>query len=63
MTLRLKYRLATAVVLAALWTPTLGWAQSGPNPKLIEGAKKEGHLVYYTTMTLDQSKQTVDLFE
>jgi iron(III) transport system substrate-binding protein len=30
---------------------------------VIEGAKKEGEVVYYTTMTLDQSKQTVDRFE
>jgi iron(III) transport system substrate-binding protein len=43
--------------------PTVSWAQSNPDPKLIEGAKKEGGLVYYTTMTLDQSKQTVDKFE
>jgi|SRR5712692_3993688 len=40
-----------------------GWAQEVPHAKLIEGAKKEGQLVYYTTMTLDQSKQTVDQFE
>jgi iron(III) transport system substrate-binding protein len=43
--------------------PTVSWPQSNPDPKLIEGAKKEGGLVYYTTMTLDQSKQTVDKFE
>ncbi|MGE5306271.1 MAG: ABC transporter substrate-binding protein [Alphaproteobacteria bacterium] len=43
--------------------PTVAWPQSSPDPKLIEGAKKEGGLVYYTTMTLDQSKQTVDKFE
>jgi len=40
-----------------------GWAQEVPHAKLIERAKKEGQLVYYTTMTLDQSKQTVDQFE
>ena len=37
-------------------------AQS-PDPKVIEGAKKEGHIVFYTTMTLDQSKQVVDRFQ
>ena len=46
-----------------LLLPVTSWSQSSPDPKLIEGAKKEGQLVYYTTMTLDQSKQTVDKFE
>lgn len=48
---------------AVFLLPALAWSQSNPDPKLIEGAKKEGALVYYTTMTLDQSKQTVDKFE
>jgi iron(III) transport system substrate-binding protein len=43
--------------------PSVSWSQGKPDPKLIEGAKKEGQIVYYTTMTLDQSKQTVDRFE
>ena len=43
--------------------PAVSWSQSNPDPKLIEGARKESGLVYYTTMTLDQSKQTVDKFE
>jgi iron(III) transport system substrate-binding protein len=43
--------------------PTVSWSQSTPDPKIIEGAKKEGQLVYYTTMTLDQSRVTVDHFE
>jgi hypothetical protein len=50
-------------ILGILLLPVISWSQSGPDPKLIEGAKKEGQLVYYTTMTLDQSKQTVDRFE
>jgi iron(III) transport system substrate-binding protein len=49
--------------IAFLLFPALSWPQSNPDPKLIEGAKKEGGLVYYTTMTLDQSKQTVDAFQ
>jgi hypothetical protein len=31
--------------------------------KNYRGAKKEGQLVYYATMTLDQSRVTVDHFE
>src|SRR5215510_1509634 len=50
-------------ILAVLLLPAVSWSQSAPDPKLIEGAKKEGQVVYYTTMTLDQSKQTVDKFE
>jgi len=49
--------------IGAVIAPALCWAQGSPDAKLIEGAKKEGQLVYYTTMTLDQSKQTVDQFE
>ncbi len=39
------------------------FSHGGPDPKLIEGAKKEGTLIWWTTMTLDQSKQMVDRFE
>lgn len=38
-------------------------SQASPDPKLIEAAKKEGEMVYYTTMTLSQSKKVVDKFE
>ena len=51
------------LILGIALLPVISWSQIGPDPKLIEGAKKEGQLVYYTTMTLDQSKQTVDRFE
>lgn len=40
-----------------------GLAQAGSSPELIEAAKKEGALGYYTTMTLSQSKKLVDRFE
>jgi hypothetical protein len=38
--------------------PAVTWSQSNADPKVIAAAKKEGELVSYTTMTLDQSKQT-----
>ena len=63
MTIQIKYILAVAVVLTALSAPATGWSQSAPDPKLVESAKKEGQFVYYTTMTLDQSKAVVDRFE
>jgi iron(III) transport system substrate-binding protein len=43
--------------------PMTAWSQGAPNPKLVEAAKKEGEVVYYTTMTLDQSKVVADRFE
>ena len=38
-------------------------AQAGSNPKIIEAAKSEGAVSYYTTMTLSQSKKVVDKFQ
>ena len=38
-------------------------AQADPQAKLIEGAKKEGEVVWYTTTTLDQSQQVVERFQ
>jgi iron(III) transport system substrate-binding protein len=56
-------RLLGAVFLITLAAPVAGGAQASPNQKLVEAAKKEGELVYYTTMTLDQSKIVTDRFE
>lgn len=39
-----------------------GRAQSGDRAKLIEGAKKEGKLVWYTSMAIDTSKPLLDAF-
>ena len=50
-------------ILVYLVCPTLMFSQTGPDPALIEAAKKEGEMVYYTTMTLSQSKKVVDKFE
>jgi iron(III) transport system substrate-binding protein len=38
-------------------------SQAGSNPALIEAAKGEGAVSYYTTMTLSQSKKVVDKFQ
>jgi hypothetical protein len=38
-------------------------AHAGSNAQLIEGAKREGALSYYTTMTLSQSKKVIDKFQ
>jgi hypothetical protein len=36
--------------------------EAGANGKLIEAAKSEGTVSYYTTMTLSQSKKVADRF-
>jgi iron(III) transport system substrate-binding protein len=60
----LKRLLVISLMLAAVYLqPAISWSQGIPDPKLVEGAKKEGKMVWYTTMTLDQSKQVVDRFE
>jgi iron(III) transport system substrate-binding protein len=61
-------KLACAVLIfAAAMTLFFGTrsahSQSNPDPKLVEGAKKEGEMIFYTTMTLDQSKEVVDRFQ
>jgi iron(III) transport system substrate-binding protein len=56
-------RLLGAFFLITLAAPVAAWAQGSPNQQLVEAAKKEGELVYYTTMTLDQSKTVTDRFE
>jgi len=58
-----RCRFLGALLVMTFIAPVVAWAQGSPNPKLVEAAKKEGELVYYTTMTLDQSKVVVDRFE
>ncbi|MBI2988068.1 MAG: extracellular solute-binding protein [Deltaproteobacteria bacterium] len=61
---RLKVILVFCALLVAVCLPAaIGWSQGGPDPKIVEGAKKEGEVIYYTTMTLDQSKTVVDRFQ
>lgn len=63
MVISIWMRSLATVIVFTLVLPAVAWSQGSPNPKLVEAAKKEGELVYYTTMTLDQSKSMVDRFE
>ncbi|MFQ5683640.1 MAG: ABC transporter substrate-binding protein [Candidatus Binatia bacterium] len=56
-----RIRILAGLLVAISVFPVVSWSK-GPDPKLIEGAKKEGSLTYWTTMTLSQSKQVVDKF-
>jgi iron(III) transport system substrate-binding protein len=49
-------------VAGSLFTPLLH-AQSSHHASLIEGAKKEGKVVWYTSMAIDTSKPLLDAFE
>ena len=57
-------------VLNTLWIslllclpPAVAFPQTSPDPKLIEGAKKEGEVVWYTSMVLEQSKVVIEAFQ
>jgi ABC-type thiamine transport system substrate-binding protein len=56
------YGLCTTLIVL-LMAPLVAVAQGSPDQKIVDAAKKEGELVYYTTMTLDQSKMVVDRFQ
>jgi len=52
------------LVLSILGFGLFAPAQETADPKMImEGAKKEGQVVWYTIMTLDQAKQVADRFQ
>ena len=60
----LRLLMALCATAAALCLNAVAvWAQESPNAKVIEGARKEGEMVWYTTTTLDQSQQVVDRFQ
>ena len=65
--MKLKSRVAVIAVSAAMsaviFAVEFASSQANPDPKLVEGAKREGEMVFYTTMTLDQSKVVVDRFQ
>lgn len=49
----------TLCLIRAPWA----WPQSDHTAKLIEGAKKEGRLIWYTSMAVPESKPLLDAFE
>ena len=60
-TFRSKSFLIAGVLLFSSWSVSA--ARAGSDAKVIEAAKKEGTVSYYTTMTLSQSKKVVDKFQ
>lgn len=49
--------------LGLLSIAALTWAQVGSDPRLVEAAKKEREVVWYTTTNLETSKVVVDQFQ
>jgi iron(III) transport system substrate-binding protein len=57
-------RLITLLVLGfVVFLSHSAQAQKRPDPKLLEGAKNEGEIVWFTSMPLDQSQPVADAFQ
>jgi iron(III) transport system substrate-binding protein len=57
-------RLVTLVVFGLVFfLPQSVQAQTSHSPKLLEGAKKEGEVVWFTSMPLDQSQPVANAFQ
>jgi len=53
-------------LIGLLCAPLIGgsaWSQTGSEPKVVEAAKKEREVVWYTTTNLETSKVVVDQFQ
>jgi iron(III) transport system substrate-binding protein len=63
--IRLKLRLASlnGLLAACLLVPGVARGQSAHEAKLIEAAKKEGSMVWYTAMAIDTAKPLADGFQ
>ncbi len=58
-----KIAISCLMLRAVFSVPVLSWPQASPDPKLIEVAKKEREVVWYTTTNLETSKRIADLFQ
>jgi iron(III) transport system substrate-binding protein len=59
----MKFRLYfLSLIIAGVFIPPLLYAQAPSPPALIEAAKKEGKVVWYTSMAIDTSKPLLDGF-
>jgi iron(III) transport system substrate-binding protein len=53
---------ASLLALSILVLVPTSMAQPAPDPKVLEAAKKEAEVIWYTTLTLDMSKEVMDRF-
>ena len=59
---RMKHKLLLAWCVVA-WFAIPAGAQDGSDPKVVQAARKEGEIVWYTTMSADQSKGFMARFQ
>lgn len=59
-----RIMVASALVFFFTWFmgSQVGWGQTAHTAKLMEEAKKEGKLFWYTSMAIDTSKPMLDAF-
>ncbi|HET8669940.1 MAG TPA: hypothetical protein VFM05_04745, partial [Candidatus Saccharimonadales bacterium] len=60
---RRNQRFFWLLALALFLTPLDLWSQSGTDAKLLEAAKKEREVVWYTTTNLETSRVLADVFQ
>jgi iron(III) transport system substrate-binding protein len=58
----LRWRFLLAIWVVAAWVG-LARAQESPDPKIVQAARKEGEVVWYTTMSADQSTSFMERFQ
>ena len=54
--------LAFTIIFAALFPQSMSYAQDARSAKLIEEAKKEGAVMCYTSMNIEDAKKLADAF-
>src|SRR3954454_17232342 len=59
----LTRRGAITVMAGTALAGSSSWAQSGPNPELVNKAKAEGNVAIYTSTDLDQGQKLLDAFK
>jgi len=60
--MRMVFCLLCVVLFGATMAPMATYSQDAQNQKVIEAARKEGEIVWYTTMSVDQNKEFMDRF-
>src|SRR5206468_1773811 len=52
-----------SILLMAAVSPVLLRAQGSTDPKIVEVAKKEGEIIWFTSMSVDQSQPLMNAFQ
>ena len=52
-----------SILLMAAVSPALLRAQGSTDPKIVEAAKKEGEIIWFTSMSVDQSQPLMNAFQ